>query len=153
MPVEQIAKAPEEHDVYYESENAVISHAPQPVYTNDPDATANRHQMRSPNASARQGDIDGLATLPSSADDYLACFWNFTHPVFPVLHKPTFVTQYNRLWNTDATDPSSDSDYDERTFLAILNTVFALRSRSSSTIPAEESDERRLSSGTDHEGY
>ncbi|KAK5678280.1 hypothetical protein LTS10_009452 [Elasticomyces elasticus] len=196
MPVEHIAKTLEERGVYYESDNAVISHAPRPVYTNEPDATANRPQMRSQNASARQGDIDGLATLPSygnadetygpsstvmftrsigpseyndqpetpqpkrsekslpplrdqdcvlplrrSADDYLACFWNFTHPVFPVLHKPTFVTQYNRLWNTDAADPSSDSDYDERTFLAILNMVFALRSRSSSTIPAEESDD------------
>ncbi|KAK3634884.1 hypothetical protein LTR56_015009 [Elasticomyces elasticus] len=198
MPVEPIAKTFEEHDVHYEpntSENAPMSHVQPPAYTNVGDAIASRHQTRSQNASARQGDIDGLATLPSygpadetygpsstvmftrsigpseytdqpgtpqpkhsekslpplrdqdcvlplrrSADDYLACFWNFTHPVFPVLHKPIFVAQYDRLWHADVAGSSSDDSYDERTFLAILNIIFALGSRSSSTIPAEESD-------------
>ncbi|KAK3663647.1 hypothetical protein LTR22_005589 [Elasticomyces elasticus] len=198
MPVEPIAKTFEDRDVYcypHASENALMSHVKPPVYTDVADATASRHQTRSHNASAREGDIDGLATLPSygpadetygpsstvmftrsigpseytdqpgtpqpkhpekslrplrdqdcllplrrSADDYLACLWNFTHPVFPVLHKPIFVAQYDRLWHADVADSSSEDSYDERTFLAILNIIFALGSRSSSTIPAEESD-------------
>lgn len=35
---------------------------------------------------------DGLAVLPRrrQADNFVLCYWEFIHPLFPVLHKPSF---------------------------------------------------------------
>ncbi|KAF6832159.1 transcriptional regulatory protein [Colletotrichum musicola] len=32
------------------------------------------------------------------ADDLLASFWEFVHPVFPILHRPSFAASYDALW-------------------------------------------------------
>lgn len=39
---------------------------------------------------------EGAAVLPrrKMADEYLYCFWEFVHPLCPVLHKPSVLRQY-----------------------------------------------------------
>lgn len=80
---------------------------------------------------------EGVAVLPRrrSADDFLRCFWEFIHPVFPVLHKPTFMQQYDRFWIAECTSNPSIQNNDHETaepevdnaiFLTILNLVLAL---------------------------
>lgn len=71
------------------------------------------------------------AVLPRrrNADDFLACYWEFTHPLFPVLHKPSFLKQYQALWTNDQEPEVRDLDslgLEELIFTATLNLVFAL---------------------------
>ncbi|KAF2101236.1 hypothetical protein NA57DRAFT_17677, partial [Rhizodiscina lignyota] len=32
------------------------------------------------------------------ADDLLRCYWDYSHPVFPVLHRPTVMSEYEKFW-------------------------------------------------------
>lgn len=72
---------------------------------------------------------DGLAVLPKrrQADDFLLCYWEFIHPLFPVLHKPSFTHKYYKLWMDDNdAQPTYESEADEAIFTSTLNLVFAL---------------------------
>lgn len=70
------------------------------------------------------GNGDNLAILPlrRNADDFLRCYFEFIHPLFPLLHKDSFISQYNRLWLPND-NPQSGKDI---VFMCNLNLVFAL---------------------------
>lgn len=82
----------------------------------------------------------GQAVLPlrKSADDFLACYWEFVHPVFPLLHKTSFMDQYERLWTSNSTDGLRPEDIEEPIFMSILNLVFALGCKYSGLVPSTQ---------------
>ncbi|RSL46449.1 hypothetical protein CEP54_013847 [Fusarium duplospermum] len=73
-----------------------------------------------------------------TADDFVRCFWEFVHPVFPVLHKTSFMSRYNLLWSAEENESSNDamSEMDEVIFSSTLNIVFAIGCRFSESVPA-----------------
>ena len=74
------------------------------------------------------------------ADDFLHCFWEFIHPVFPVIHKTSFVAEYEKLWSSEDTGQQADADTDveEVVFTSNLNLIFALGCQFSKRIPAAQ---------------
>lgn len=70
----------------------------------------------------------GQAVLPLRriADDFLLCYWEFIHPVFPLLHRTTFVDQYERLWTSNKSDSARTTDIEEPCFMSLLYLAFAL---------------------------
>lgn len=86
----------------------------------------------------------GSAMLPRrrNADDFLACYWEFTHPLFPVLHKPSFLKQYQQLWANEKESEVRDLDslgLEELIFNATINLVFALGCKYSNLVaPAQK---------------
>jgi hypothetical protein len=84
------------------------------------------------------------AVLPlrRNADDFVLCYWEFIHPMFPLLHRTTFDDQYERLWSGDndrtAGGLSRSYDIEEPIFMAILNLVFALGCKLSSLVPSSQ---------------
>jgi hypothetical protein len=58
------------------------------------------------------------------ADNYVHQFWECVHPVFPILHKPTFMTKYNKLWTLLTS--SQNATTGDLLFPSTLNIVFAL---------------------------
>lgn len=84
----------------------------------------------------RESDADNFV-LPfrRNADNYLHCFWNFVHPLFPILHKPSFTARYKSLWESQS--PVGESD-ENVTFIPTLNLVFALGCQFSDLVPAEK---------------
>ncbi|UKZ95959.1 uncharacterized protein TrAFT101_010765 [Trichoderma asperellum] len=71
------------------------------------------------------GNRDNLAILPlrSNADDFLRCYFEFIHPLFPLLHKGSFTSRYNRLW---LPCDNSRSGKEDIVFMCNMNLVFAL---------------------------
>ncbi|KAJ3541642.1 hypothetical protein NM208_g4515 [Fusarium decemcellulare] len=56
---------------------------------------------------------ESLDVLPirRNSDRYLQSFWNIVHPVFPILHRPTFTRFYASLWeSTSSVDTDTTSD-------------------------------------------
>ena len=80
--------------------------------------------------------------LRRNADDFVVCYWEFIHPMFPLLHQTTFVDQYQRLWSGDddrtAGGLSRPYDIEEPIFMAILNLVFALGCKLSKLVPSSQ---------------
>lgn len=73
-----------------------------------------------------------------SADEYVQCFWEFVHPLFPVLHKTSFMEKYSRLWTSEGREPGGDiSDVNENIFISTLNLVFAIGCQFSASVPAQ----------------
>ena len=75
-----------------------------------------------------------------TANDFVECFWDFVHPLFPVLHKTTFMHRYQMIWNGDGFtqnhhDPSADME--EAIFTSTLNIIFALGCQFSRIVPAQ----------------
>ncbi|KAM3421595.1 hypothetical protein BST61_g1982 [Cercospora zeina] len=85
---------------------------------------------------------EGLAVLPKrrQADNFLMCYWEFIHPLFPVLHRPTFLRKYEALWIDDAHDASNanDSEVEEATFTSTLHLVFAIGCQFSALVDAAQ---------------
>jgi hypothetical protein len=90
------------------------------------------------------GSTEKAGVLPRRrvADDIIAQYWRFVHPLFPILHKPTFMAAYEKSWTSQ---PSSGTIEDERRrefeealFLSTLNVMFALSTRFCSSVPAAE---------------
>ncbi|EXL65366.1 hypothetical protein FOPG_18402 [Fusarium oxysporum f. sp. conglutinans race 2 54008] len=85
-------------------------------------------------------DVD-LVSLPDRqlADTLFRCFWDFIHPVFPILHRPSIATMYGHLW-----EQSMPLTYrykqtnDDVVFHAILNMVLALGCQRSDQIPSAQ---------------
>jgi hypothetical protein len=80
-------------------------------------------------------------SLPSrrSADSYMRCFWKNTHPIYPILHKPTFMAVYEELWapGTEVYSQSQRFPYEDPIFQATFNIVFAIGCQFSELVPAE----------------
>lgn len=80
------------------------------------------------------GKNENLAMLPfrRHADDFLQCFWEFVHPLFPVLHKPSFMKHYDNLWLPNSAPLFGEA---EVIFTSSLNLAFALGCQLSSYVP------------------
>lgn len=88
-----------------------------------------------------EADI-GASLYPSRplADDFISCFWEFVHPLFPVLHKSSFMHRYHLFWTEQAEhhlpkDPSSLNDHS--IFTSTLNIMFSLGCQFSAMVPPE----------------
>jgi hypothetical protein len=70
------------------------------------------------------------------------------HPLFPILHEPTFTAAYKKSWTSDQpishATPESISDNPgeirEAIFFSTLNVLFALGTRFCSSIPSAEKE-------------
>ncbi|KAG8354017.1 hypothetical protein FVEN_g8234 [Fusarium venenatum] len=80
--------------------------------------------VRSPDSTHHLG--------PTSPPDHLAptllrTFYDSIHPVFPLLHWPSFITMYNSLWRPNMTlDDCHHQTRDDLVFHAIFNMVLAI---------------------------
>jgi hypothetical protein len=72
------------------------------------------------------------------ADTFLACYWEFAHPVFPILHIPSFNSSYDQLWISRTEVDKPTDELDETIFHATLNLVFALGCQYSSLVSPEK---------------
>ncbi|KAK1536518.1 uncharacterized protein CCOS01_01838 [Colletotrichum costaricense] len=59
------------------------------------------------------------------ADNLFRCFWDFVHPVFPILHRPSFTASYEAVWQPSQDRPPN-RDYKDTVFHATLSIVLAL---------------------------
>jgi hypothetical protein len=72
-------------------------------------------------------DVDFVSPRDHLVPAILRSFFEFIHPVFPLLHWPSFTTMYNRLRRPNmATEHGSNRTRDDTVFHAILNMVLAL---------------------------
>ncbi|KAG5927750.1 hypothetical protein E4U42_001837 [Claviceps africana] len=89
---------------------------------------------------AEQGaGASAVAALPRrrDVDDFVSCYWSFVHPVFPILHKPTFYDRYNYAAETETGNQHHScfkSGREQAVFLSILNIVCALGCQFSSLV-------------------
>lgn len=69
--------------------------------------------------------------LPSrrNADSLVSRYWEVIHPLYPFLLRQTFEKSYHRIWT------GMPLDGDERTYLCLLNSIFALSSCITDSIP------------------
>ncbi|KAI6886897.1 hypothetical protein KC318_g15434 [Hortaea werneckii] len=81
---------------------------------------------------------DSVIPLRRNADNYLQCFWDFIHPLFPILHRPSFNSSYERLWDPQSSAEEADGSV---TFVPMLNLAFALGCQFSDLVPAEKKPE------------
>jgi hypothetical protein len=82
---------------------------------------------------------EGSDVLPPrrKADDFLRCFWEFVHPIFPVIHKTSFFTKYEQLWLPSEPERRNGTtiDPEEVVFTSNINLIFALGCQFSDLIP------------------
>ncbi|GAD92952.1 hypothetical protein NECHADRAFT_75561 [Paecilomyces variotii No. 5] len=80
-----------------------------------------------------------MTTTPprQDADDFVRCFFEFVHPLFPVLHQPSFEAQYKSVWLPGGHSKLRDvvSVEEDCILLTTLNLVFALGCQYSSLVP------------------
>jgi hypothetical protein len=73
-----------------------------------------------------------------SADDFIHCYWEIIHPVFPVIHKTSFMLRYEQLWSPQESGEPNDAnaEVEEAVFSSTLNLMFALGCHFSRLVPA-----------------
>ncbi|KAF2772652.1 hypothetical protein EJ03DRAFT_189480 [Teratosphaeria nubilosa] len=118
---------------------AADEHASSGFGTGIPQSRSSLHPDKKPMPEAP------VLPLRRNADDFFCCYWSFIHPVFPVLHKPTFQRRYEQLWTSHPAP--KESEQGEGLFLATTNLVFAVGCRFSANI--EPSQQEQLA----HEFY
>ncbi|KAF5672609.1 cytochrome P450 monooxygenase [Fusarium circinatum] len=61
------------------------------------------------------------------ADGFVQAYWKFLHPILPILHRPTLMRLYDKLWMVDDTRGSSKiCNVDDAVFFSTLNIVLAI---------------------------
>lgn len=88
-----------------------------------------------PERLSRSFSVAPVLPRRRDADSYVHCYWDNIHPLYPLLHKPTFMRAYDKLWTTD--DEDEQSSFDQTLFMATVNMVFALGSHFSHTVDKE----------------
>ena len=75
-----------------------------------------------------------------TADKFMHCYWEFVHPVFPILHKTSFEAMYETFWLPhDDNEQSNDSTETEDVFFRCkLNLTFALGCQFSDVVPPSQ---------------
>lgn len=78
------------------------------------------------------------------ADSLLQTYFDTVHPLYPLIHKPTFMASYEQLWTTacNPADSALGSDVEDSSFYTMLNLVFAMACPFSTIIPQEERTSR-----------
>ncbi|PVH74426.1 hypothetical protein DL98DRAFT_429464 [Cadophora sp. DSE1049] len=98
-------------------------------------------QYKSPAPEPIRDRDESLAVYPrrQTADDYVSSFWEFVHPVFPILHKASFMSRYKEVWSSEPYKGQHNTDQaDEVAFSATLNLTFALGCQFSSLVAANK---------------
>ena len=98
------------------------------------------HACREPGTNASRGTTSSISSSQANpaiagltrreADDFLRCYWEQIHPLFPVLYRPDFTHHYESHWSVDGT-----STPDEPYFAGALDLVFAIGCKLSSATP------------------
>ncbi|KAF5971920.1 hypothetical protein FBULB1_8970 [Fusarium bulbicola] len=91
--------------------------------------------------SASLAHVGDTVPLPDRqlADTLLGCFWDFIHPIFPILHRPSFSTMYDDLWKQNISPAHREKQTkDDVVFHAILNMALALGCQRSDQISSEQ---------------
>ena len=69
---------------------------------------------------------------PQLSDNLLRCYWELCHPIFPLLHRPSFTSGYDKLWQpVGGSQPSSQRTIQDAVFQSTVNIVLALGSQRS----------------------
>ncbi|KAF7915571.1 hypothetical protein BELL_0497g00010 [Botrytis elliptica] len=71
------------------------------------------------------------------ADEFINCYWEFVHPVFPLLDLQTFNATYEKLWVSSPGKGLDGDELNETIFHATLNLVFALGCQYSEDVPPQ----------------
>ncbi|KAF7886500.1 uncharacterized protein EAF01_011178 [Botrytis porri] len=71
------------------------------------------------------------------ADEFMKCYWEFVHPVFPLLDLQGFNATYEKLWISSPGKGLDEDELNETIFHATLNLVFALGCQYSKDVPPE----------------
>ncbi|KAF5515399.1 Sorbicillinoid biosynthetic cluster transcription factor sor3 [Colletotrichum siamense] len=71
------------------------------------------------------------------ADSLMESFWEFVHPVFPILHKPSFIASYEALWKPTK-DRNHKRGFKDVVFHSTLSIVLALGSQRTDQVSAAE---------------
>ncbi|THY01287.1 hypothetical protein D6D01_10375 [Aureobasidium pullulans] len=80
------------------------------------------------------------------SDDLINCYWQYMHPLFPILHEPTFTAEYKKSWTSDrpilqaTPNFTSAGEIKEALFFSTLNILFALGTRFCSSIPSAKKE-------------
>uniref|UniRef100_A0A8H7K6U5 Zn(2)-C6 fungal-type domain-containing protein n=1 Tax=Bionectria ochroleuca TaxID=29856 RepID=A0A8H7K6U5_BIOOC len=78
---------------------------------------------------SQDGDLDPVS-LPTRrvADGLVKAFWEYLHPLLPILHRPTFMGSYRLQWmgEDEACLSQPSGSQDDPPFLSTLNIVFAI---------------------------
>ncbi|KAG4025630.1 hypothetical protein MFRU_054g00590 [Monilinia fructicola] len=104
----------------------------------------NTHSQPIDSTNQPSGDVEILYSqdfanfiLPQrqQADEFLNCYWEFVHPVFPLLDLQTFNSTYETLWLSSPGKGLDGDELNETIFHATLNLVFALGCQYSNDVP------------------
>ncbi|KIX94735.1 uncharacterized protein Z520_09425 [Fonsecaea multimorphosa CBS 102226] len=95
-----------------------------------------RHLPASGNPQITQKHFDYVLPSRRRADHLMSVYWEFVHVLYPYLDKLQVQEDYEKLWKGDA-GPNED----ERSFLCLLNTMFALSSQLDESTPIEEREQ------------
>ncbi|KAF4828207.1 Sorbicillinoid biosynthetic cluster transcription factor sor3 [Colletotrichum tropicale] len=71
------------------------------------------------------------------ADSLMESFWEFVHPVFPILHKPSFIASYEALWKPTK-GQNHKRDFKDVVFHSTLSIVLALGSQRTDQVSVAE---------------
>ncbi|CAD0111314.1 unnamed protein product, partial [Aureobasidium uvarum] len=81
------------------------------------------------------GSADKAGVLPRRrvADEMIDHYWDFVHPLFPILHQPTFMAAYEKSWTSQPNHGTrmneGRQEFEEALFFSTLNVMFALGTR------------------------
>ncbi|OQV05675.1 Fungal specific transcription factor domain-containing protein [Cladophialophora immunda] len=95
-----------------------------------------QHLPASGNASTTQKQFDYVLPSRRRADILMSVYWKYVHVLYPYLDKPRVQEDYEKLWKGDA-GPIDD----ERSYLCLLNTMFALASQLDESTSIEEREQ------------
>lgn len=94
----------------------------------------------------RSTEQSAVLPIRRIADDLINCYWQYMHPLFPILHEPTFTAAYKKSWTSDRPIPqatpnsTSAGEIKEALFFSTLTILFALGTRFCSCIPSTEKE-------------
>ncbi|OBT64168.1 hypothetical protein VE03_06238 [Pseudogymnoascus sp. 23342-1-I1] len=95
-----------------------------------------------PRHSTVDFNIKGLVLPPRQlADSLLQCYWELFHPIYPVLHRPTFHDVYSQLWlPTELLGFTTHNMVQDVVFYSMLNIVLAIgcQRNEALTVPERE---------------
>lgn len=85
-----------------------------------------------PGHDSRQTHMDYVLPSRKRADNLMASYWTYVHNLYPFLDKAETQEDYDRTWRGDGTVS------DERSFLCLLNIIFAISCQIAGSTALEE---------------